>query len=203
MSKQHRGRHAARNRNPIRMLSGIGSYGTEIASSLVTAALMIGALAFVGAAFAILSLHVSAQTVLTGSMRGAFDPGAVVLSRPVPVAAIRPGDVIVFTPPGHDHAYTHRVVTVSGPADRRVVTTKGDANRAPDAWKAQLKEETVPRVFGHVPYVGHAVTAVAGRGVHTALLGALGVLVAFSGARLLLASGAPRHRPYRPSALAT
>ena len=126
----------------------------------------------------------------------------MVLSRPVPVAAIRPGDVIVFTPPGHDHAYTHRVVTVSGPADQRVVTTKGDANRAPDAWKAQLKGSTVPRVFGHVPYVGHALTAVARRGVHTALLGALGVLVAFSGARLLLASGARDAAP-SPLRLAT
>ncbi|MCW2543642.1 MAG: signal peptidase [Frankiales bacterium] len=201
MIKQHRGRHAARTRNPIRMLSGIGSFGTAVTSSLVTAVLMLGALAFVGAAFAILSLHVSAQTVLTGSMRGTFDPGAVVLSRPVPVAAIRPGDVIVFTPPGHDHAYTHRVVTVSGSADRRVVTTKGDANPAPDAWKAQLTGETVPRVFWHVPYVGRAVTAVAGRGVHTALLGALGVLVAYSGARLVLGSPRQRHRPTRPTAL--
>jgi signal peptidase len=196
VTKQHRGRHAARTRW-YRKLSGIGSYGTEVAGSLVTFSLMLGAVAFMGAAFAILSLHVSAQTVLTGSMRGSFDPGAVVLSRPVPVAAIRPGDVIVFTPPGHDHAYTHRVVTVSGPADRRVVTTKGDANRAPDAWKAQLAGETVPRVFGHVPYVGRAVTAVAGRGVHTALLAALGVLVAYSGFRLLLGPPTPRRRPTR------
>ena len=154
----------------------------------MTAALTAGALAFLAAAYAILSLHVSGQVVLTGSMRGSFDPGAVVFSRPVPVAAIKPGDVIVFTPPGKSHPYTHRVVTVSGPADKRVVTTKGDANRAPDAWKAQLKGATVPRVFAHAPYAGHALIAVKGRYAHSALLGVLGVIVAISGARFLMNS---------------
>lgn len=189
-------RHAAPTSRPVAALSAVASYGSALAGSLVTAALAFGALAFLATAYAILSLHVSAQTVLTGSMRGTFDPGAVVFSRPVPVADIKPGDIIVFTPPGHDHPYTHRVVTVTGPANKRVVTTKGDANPAPDAWKAQLKGSTVPRVFWHAPYVGRALLAIKGRYAHTALLGLLGVLVAISGARLLLNSAPRPRRPH-------
>lgn len=192
MTRHQGGRHAATTRNPTALVRGLGSLVSDLGRSLVTAGLLAGALAFLGGAFAIIDLHVSAQTVLTGSMRGTFDPGSVVLSRPVPVAAIKPGDVIVFTPPGHDRPYTHRVVTVTGPADRRVVTTKGDANPRPDAWKARLTGTTVPRVFFHVPYVGRLVVAVAGKGVHTALIGALGLLVAFSGARFLLGPKTPR-----------
>ncbi|MCU1587511.1 MAG: signal peptidase [Frankiales bacterium] len=199
--RQHPGpRHAAPTSKPVALLSTVSSYGSALAGSLVTAALTAAALLFLAAAYAILSLHVSSQVVLTGSMRGTFDPGAVVFSRPVPVDSIKPGDVIVFTPPGHDVPYTHRVVTVTGPANKRVVTTKGDANRAPDAWKAQLKGSTVPRVFAHAPYAGRALLAVKGRYAHSALLGLLGVIVAISGARFLMNSAPkPRARTALPA----
>jgi signal peptidase len=154
----------------------------------------VGALTFLLGALAIVSLHVSTQTVLTGSMRGTFDPGALVFTRQIPVSAIRPGDVIVFTPPGHTTPYTHRVVTVSGSPSHRVVTTKGDANRAPDAWKAQLKGSTVPRVIGHVPYVGRVYVALQGRSLRLALIALLGTVVAVSGTRLLLGSSRQRHQ---------
>jgi signal peptidase len=186
---------------PTALLISVESGCSAVAGSLLTAVLAIGALAFAAAAYAILSLHVTGLTVLTGSMRGTFDPGSVVLSRPVPVADVKPGDVIVFTPPGQDHAYTHRVVTVSGPPDKRVVTTKGDANPSPDAWKAQLTGATVPRVFGHVPYAGHAFLAVKGPKAHSALLGVLGVIVAVTGYRFVLNAPARPRAHRRPTAV--
>lgn len=191
-------RHAATTHNPVRLLAGVGELGSSFLSAVFTALMVLGATAFLAGAYAIVTMHVATQTVLTGSMRGTFDPGALVFTRPIPATAVKPGDVIVFTPPGHDDAYTHRVVSVSRHGDRPVVTTKGDANRLPDAWKAELAGSTVPKVIGHVPHLGRALLAVQGRGVHTALLALLGLVIAISGSRLLLGSSKqhsarPRH----------
>lgn len=182
------GRHAARSRNPLALFAGIG----KLRSAVATAALALAALAFLGGALAILGLHISTRTVLTGSMRGTFDPGALVLTRPMSVSAVRAGDVIVFTPPGHSTPYTHRVVTVSGSTAHPVITTKGDANPAPDAWKARLDGPTVPHVIASVPHVGQLLLAVQGRGLHTALLALLGTVLAVSGTRFILGSPQPR-----------
>ena len=185
-------RHAARTHNPVRLLSGSGELARSAVSALVTTVMVLGAGAFLAGAYAMVSLHVRTQIVLTGSMRGTFDPGALVFTEPIPASAVKPGDVIVFTPPGHDTPYTHRVVTVTSHGGRPVVTTKGDANPAPDAWKAQLDSATVPRVIGHLPYAGRVLLAVQGRRLHTTLLALLGLVIAVSGTRLLLGSPARR-----------
>lgn len=182
------GRHSGSSRNPFRLLAGVGC----LRGPLVTAALGLGALALIGAALCVVFLHVSMQTVLTGSMRGTFDPGALVLARSMPVSAVRPGDVIIFTPPGHSTPYTHRVVTVSGDRAHPVITTKGDANPAPDSWKARMVGPTVPHVFASVPRVGQPLLALHGRDLHTALLALLGMVIAVSGTRLILGSSKPR-----------
>lgn len=169
-------------------MSGAGELGRSFLSAALTCLMVLGATMFLAGAYAIVSMHVATQTILTGSMRGTFDPGALVFTRPIPASSVTPGDVIVFTPPGHDDAYTHRVVSVSRPGLHPVVTTKGDANRLPDGWKAELDGSTVPKVIGHVPHLGRALLAVQGRGVHTALLALLGLVIAISGSRLLLGS---------------
>lgn len=191
--------HAAATHNPVRLLAGTCELAASALSTLVTGLMLLGATAFLAGAYAIVSMHVATQTVLTGSMRGTFDPGALVFTRPMPVSAVRPGDVIVFTPPGHDAPYTHRVVTVTRHNGQPVVTTKGDANPAPDAWKAELGGSTVPRVFGHVPYVGGALLHIRSQGLHTALLALLGLVIAVSGTRVIL--GSPRQRTPPPPAL--
>jgi len=43
---------------------------------------------------------------------------------------IRPGDVIVFVPPGKEGKIVHRVVSV----DSRGIRTRGDNNKNPDPW---------------------------------------------------------------------
>lgn len=189
-----KGCHAACSRNPARLLAGVGNFRP----ALWTTVLGLGALALLGASLAVVTLHVSTQTVLTGSMRGTFDPGALVLSRPVPVSDIRPGDVIVFTPPGDNATYMHRVHTVTGnPADP-VITTKGDANSSPDTWKAKFTGTTVPKAFFSVPHLGRALHALHWKGLNTVLLVLLGTVVAVSGTRLILGSFGPRHSP-RPA----
>jgi len=183
------GRHAARNRNPLPALAA-GVW--ELRSSVVTALLALGALTLLVAAGLVVSLRISTHTVLTGSMRGTFDPGALVLTREVPTASIHPGDVIVFTPPGESAPYTHRIVTVTGDPTHPGITTKGDANPAPDPWHARLSAPTVQRVVWSGPGVGRVLLAVHGRRVHAALLALLGLLVAVTGTRTLLGSSRPR-----------
>ena len=184
------GRHAARSRNPLPWLvSGV----CELRSSVVTALLALGAMSLLVAAGLVLSLHLSTHTVLTGSMRGTFDPGALVVTRDVPTGSVRTGDVIVFTPPGESTPYTHRVLTVAGDPRHPVITTKGDANPAPDPWRARLTGPAVPRVVASVPGAGRVLLAAHGRRLHAALLALLGTVVAVTGTRTLL--GSPRPRP--------
>lgn len=115
--------------------------------------------AMLAAAWALLFLHVQVAPVLTGSMRPAFAPGAAVVTRPVPVATVRTGDVLVFRPPGHQDSYAHRVTSVVTRSGAPVITTRGDANPSDDPWRARLTEPTVQRVVYAVPQVGRAMVA--------------------------------------------
>lgn len=82
--------------------------------------------------------------IVSGSMRPALPPGAMVVVRPVEPDAIRVGDVITYQlRSGEPQVVTHRVVTVGvNGAGERIFRTQGDANRIADAaWvrPAQVK----------------------------------------------------------------
>jgi hypothetical protein len=49
---------------------------------------------------------------------------------------IRPGDVIVFQPPGEDKKITHRVISVN----RGKITARGDNNLAADRWSLSRED---------------------------------------------------------------
>ena len=133
----------------------------------------------------VVALHLNIRPVLTGSMRPTYGPGAIVVTEPVPVANLRPGMIVLFTPPGEHVQFAHRIVTVRGPRTAPIITTKGDANRNPDPWQAQLTSATVPRVVTTVPWVGRLMVGL--RGSLQLLLIILGGLtVAVTGARWIL-----------------
>jgi signal peptidase len=70
------------------------------------------------------------------------------------------------------------VTTVRG---KRVITTKGDANRAPDAWGSiSLADTNQARVAFHVPYVGYGIAALGERWVRMLLIGLPALLIALS-----------------------
>jgi signal peptidase I len=97
-------------------------------------------------------------TIVTGSMRPTLAPGDLVIVSPERASAIRPGEVITFAHPRRrESTLTHRVVEVrSGPPVAPgwlAVTTKGDANPAPERWTIRA-DGTVGRVRVHVPWVG-------------------------------------------------
>lgn len=143
-------------------------------------------------------LHLRVSPVLTGSMRPAFAPGAAVVTRPVPTGSVRPGDVLVFRPPGHQDSYAHRVTSVTRRAGGPVVTTRGDANASDDPWRARLTGPTVQRVVYTVPAVGRVMVALhqpRARSLALVLpglvLGGLGVRAVRTGSRPTLPQPTP------------
>lgn len=118
-----------------------------------------------------------------GSMTGSIDRGSVAFDRAVPVAQLGVGDVITYRPPGAapGHLVTHRIVSIGrGPAGVRTFRTKGDANRAADPWRFELRRPTQARVELTVPYVGYALGALMDRHLRMLVIGLPALLLALS-----------------------
>jgi signal peptidase I len=172
----------------------------RLVTRAVAAVLLAGtAVLMVGSAVAVFFLHAGISPVLTGSMSPTFDPGAAVLTRPVPVEKVRVGDVLVFRPPGHAESYAHRILTVSGDPKRPVITTKGDANPAPDAWKAQLTDPVVHEVVFAVPHLGRAIVAFHHPNVRPFALALAGLVFTAMGIRAALGSSHSKSPSQSPS----
>jgi signal peptidase len=126
------------------------------AAQMLVAFVMLGVLA----AFALggLVLHLGISPVLSGSMRPAYDPGDALITRPVDVHKLRVGDIAIIMPPGEKVVYAHRVTSISDKNNSVFVTTKGDANPAPDRWRTELHGTTVDTVVGTIPHFGRVMT---------------------------------------------
>ena len=144
-------------------------------------------------AVTVVTMHLGVRAVLTGSMRPDYGPGALLLTKRIPIDTIRPGMVVLFVPPGHSDEYAHRIVTVTGPKDAPVVTTKGDANKVADPWHAKLVSPTISEVIGSLPGLGRVVVAVRGTGqILLALVG--GLVAAWAVARWAVSPQRPHGR---------
>ncbi len=157
----------------------------------MTMAVLAAAGSSLGLALAVVTLGLGFRPVLSGSMRPTFQPGAVVVTEEVPVRSIHPGTIIVFSPPGERAEYAHRVTSVSGPASHPDITTKGDANPAPDPWHVRLASARVPVVVASLPWVGRLMVGVSGP-VHLILMLVGGLTVGVYGTRRILR---PTSRP--------
>jgi len=158
------------------------------AITLVGAALcLVGSAAL---ASAVIILHLGVRPVLTGSMVPTYGPGAIVVTKPVPVEDLRVGMIPVFVPPGEHAEFAHRITSVSGSPENPIVTTKGDANKAPDRWHARFATPTVPVVVGTQPWVGRLMVGIRGP-IQLALIIVGGLIVAVAGASWIA-------RPSRP-----
>jgi signal peptidase len=106
-----------------------------------------------GAAIAFLGVRLG--PVLSGSMRPGIQPGDLVITAPVAVTALRPGDVISFFPPGRDVPVIHRLTSITARDDGTWITTKGDANDVADPWgEIRLIDKRAWRLVATVPVVG-------------------------------------------------
>lgn len=154
-------------------------------------------LLFVGACVAAPLLHIGFSPVLTGSMRPAFAPGDLLITAPARVSSLQPGQIAVFTPPGESTPFAHRITAVAGSSEHPVITTKGDANPAPDHWRATLNQDQVPVVVTTVPYAGNVLLWTQNpvqRAIFTALFG-----LAVTGASVRWILRAPSPAQARPS----
>jgi signal peptidase I len=170
---------------------GVGSVLRRVVRGCGIALSVLVIVAMVTIALGIVALHVGFQPVLSASMRPTFSPGSVVITRPIATTAIRPGDVLLLTPPGETSPFAHRVTSVTGPADHPIVTTKGDANPAPDPWKDRIVSTRVPKVIGSVPRVGRFVVAMHGQGSRLILLILGGLIFCIVGTRSILGPRSP------------
>ena len=129
-----------------RSLSALRVLGTVTAAAATLVFLAVGVAAPL--------LHVGFSPVLTGSMRPAYAPGDLLITVPADVSSLQPGQIPVFTPPGESVPFAHRITAIAGTPDHPALTTKGDANPAPDGWRAVLNQATVPVVVFTVPSLG-------------------------------------------------
>jgi signal peptidase len=151
-----------------------------VVAAATVLALLCGVLAI-----AVVTLHLQLRPVLTGSMRPTYGPGAMLITKPIPVQSLRPGMIVLFVPPGEHAEFAHRITSVRGSQSEPIITTKGDANRAPDPWHAQLTSATVPEVVATVPWVGRLMVGLRGP-VQLALIILGGLVVAVSGTHRIL-----------------
>jgi signal peptidase I len=155
--------------------------------------LTAGAIAgLLGIALAVASFVFGLRPVVvtSGSMGPAIATGSLAWARTVGADELRVGDVVTVDGTG-GHAVTHRVASIAGTGDERVLTLRGNANASADA---QLYVVTkADRVVASLPLAGHAL-AWLGRPA--------GILVSIGGVLALLASafGSGRRRA-RPTAV--
>lgn len=91
--------------------------------------------------------------VLSGSMEPELHTGGLVITRPVMVSSILPGDIITFHAPATETLTTHRVIAIEtspSPGFR----TKGDANEEADPAIVPTSS-VVGKACFDIPYVGY------------------------------------------------
>lgn len=101
----------------------------------------------------------TAYTVLTGSMRPQFPPGALVVVKPVDPQHLRTGDVATYQlESGRPEVVTHRVVAVASTLDgQQQIIFRGDANNAND--DPVRAEQIRGKLWYSVPLLGHVNSA--------------------------------------------
>lgn len=125
----------------------------DVAGLVLTVGLSMLLLAVLGGAM----LNLQAAVVRSGSMTPTIAQGAVVISESVPVASLRPGDVITRPAEGSNGTVTHRLVSATREGDQYRMQTRGDANETSETWTIPA-DARLQRVRWVVPSVGDAVS---------------------------------------------
>lgn len=162
----------------------------QVFSWLLVAAVVAGALALI-----VVPKATGARplTVLSGSMVPTYDPGDVVIVRPVDAEDLPVGAVITFQPTSDDpRLTTHRIDSVVFGSEGRSYLTKGDANEVVDA-SPITPDQVKGEVWYSVPLVGHVSMWLAGGSVRT-VVDALAVGLLLYGGYFVLSGLRERRR---------
>ena len=163
--------------------SSAGSHRVLVVLITMCAAVVTVALAVL--AFAVVAFHIEVRPVLTGSMVPTYGPGSLLVTKPVPVTDLHKGMIVLFVPPGERAEFAHRITSVSGSRSHPTITTKGDANKAPDPWRARLDSTTVPEVVATIPWLGRLMVGLRGP-IQIVLIVLGGLIVGVGGTRWIL-----------------
>jgi len=132
------------------------------------------------------------ETVLSGSMEPLFQPGDVLVVVPEPLSDIRAGQILSFHAPTPDHRVeTHRVIRVINPGPHPIILTKGDANSAPDPWRARLHGTTAWRMVAVIPRAGSLIRTLREPWVHAVTVLLVPLLLAAAALRSIWRPGKP------------
>lgn len=157
----------------------------RLVSRLASAAAVAVAGICLALALSVVAFHLEIRPVLTGSMVPTYGPGALLVTRPVPVTDLHKGMIVLFVPPGEHAEFAHRITSVTGARSTPIITTKGDANKSDDPWHAELKSASVPEVVATVPWLGRLMVGLRGP-IQIVLIVLGGLMVAISGSRRIL-----------------
>ena len=120
-------------------------------------------------------LHFGASTVLSQSMSPTFQRGDLVVTRLVAATDLRVGDVPAIVPPGGTTPFVHRITAIHTGTGAPTVSTKGDANPAPDAGFERLTTTRVPVVVAVLPRLGWPGLFIHGRRARSLLITLIGL----------------------------
>ena len=127
------------------------------------------------------ALGVAVSPVLTGSMKPTANPGDLLITKQVEADHLKVGDIAVLRNPTDQSLYSHRIKSITEQAGNEIITTMGDNNPAPDAFKIQLaNKQSVPVSFFTVRFMGWPIVA------FTSHIGKIAALI-LMGLALLLA----------------
>jgi signal peptidase I len=90
----------------------------------------------------------------TGSMKPIYNPGGMVISRPVNPAEIKVGDPIIFKDASSGAFICHRVVAIKQAGGQLLFQTKGDNNKAADANLVSSAQLAGKAIF-YIPRIGN------------------------------------------------
>jgi signal peptidase len=117
--------------------------------------LVLGVIATIALALLIAFVHIHFMRVASPSMEPTIGVGDVVVVRQQAAMDLRPGQVVVLPVPDEGGVmYVHRITKVRLNDGQVIVTTKGDANPAPDPWELRIDSADVPLVVGQIPMPG-------------------------------------------------
>ena len=118
---------------------------------VVVAAVLVALAGLVFLALAPRLVGFQGHVVVSGSMEPRLSPGDVVLTRPVLLQDLQPGQVLLFPDPeGADRLVLHRLVSFD---ERGDLVTRGDANQSNDSTHVPISSVIGAAQVG-VPYVG-------------------------------------------------
>lgn len=140
--------------------------------------LVLGVVATIALALLVALVHIHFMRVASPSMEPTISVGDVVVVRQQTAMELRQGQVVVLPVPDEGGAmFVHRLTSVRIDEGQVIVTTKGDANPAPDPWELRIDSAEVPLVVGQIPMPG-ILAGTSGAGLTRVLVALLLVLLA-------------------------